>query len=75
MLEGKLGRRYGKALFELAANREEAVAAELDNYLDTYIASEQILIVLEVFFCLAAGRGGFSDGVDHTFATLLEVIP
>ena len=32
MLLGKLGRRYGKALFELAAGREQAVATELDNY-------------------------------------------
>jgi F-type H+-transporting ATPase subunit delta len=40
MLEGKLSRRYGKALFELAAGREEAVAAELDSYLDAYLGSD-----------------------------------
>jgi len=40
MLEGKLGRRYGKALFELAAGREEAVATELDSYLDAYLGSD-----------------------------------
>lgn len=40
MLEGKLGRRYGRALFELAQGREEALAVELDNYLDVYVNSD-----------------------------------
>lgn len=40
MLEGKLGRRYGKALFELSAGREEEVATELDSYLDAYLTSD-----------------------------------
>jgi len=36
MIEGKLSRRYARALFELAAGREEAVAAEVDGFLATY---------------------------------------
>lgn len=40
MLEGKLGRRYARALFELAEGREEAVAVELDNYQDVYVNSD-----------------------------------
>jgi len=40
MLLGKLGRRYGKALFELSTGREEVVATELDSYLDAYTGSD-----------------------------------
>lgn len=36
MIEGKLSRRYARAVFELAAGREEAVAAELDGFLRAY---------------------------------------
>ena len=36
MIEGKLSRRYARAVFELAAGREEAVGAELDGFLEVY---------------------------------------
>jgi F-type H+-transporting ATPase subunit delta len=41
MIEGSLSRRYSKALFQLAreAGREEAVGAELEQFLDVYTAS------------------------------------
>lgn len=34
MIEGTLSRRYAKAVFELAAGREEAVGAEIDRCLE-----------------------------------------
>ncbi|MDE0355565.1 MAG: ATP synthase F1 subunit delta [Deltaproteobacteria bacterium] len=36
MIEGKLSRRYARAVFELAANREEAIGAEVDGFLEAY---------------------------------------
>ena len=41
MIEGRLSRRYGKALFELALEqkREEAIAQEIDQFLATYTKS------------------------------------
>lgn len=36
MIEGKLSRRYARAIFELAARREEAVGAEVDSFLELY---------------------------------------
>ena len=36
MIEGKLSRRYARAVFELAAGREEAVGTELDGFLEVY---------------------------------------
>ena len=36
MIEGKLSRRYARALFELAAGREEAIGAEVDGFLKAY---------------------------------------
>ena len=36
MIEGKLSRRYARAIFELAAGREEAVGAEVDGFLKLY---------------------------------------
>ncbi len=36
MIEGKLSRRYARAIFELAADREEAVGAEVDSFLGIY---------------------------------------
>ena len=33
MIEGKLSRRYARAVFELAAGREEAIGAEVDGFL------------------------------------------
>ena len=36
MIEGKLSRRYARAVFELASGREEAVGAEVDGFLETY---------------------------------------
>lgn len=40
MLGGNLGRRYARALFELAEGRAEALAVELDNYLAVYLNSD-----------------------------------
>ena len=36
MIEGKLSRRYARAVFELAAGREEAIGAEVDGFLGSY---------------------------------------
>ncbi len=36
MIEGKLSRRYARAVFELAAGREEAIGAEVDGFLEAY---------------------------------------
>ena len=36
MIEGKLNRRYARAVFELAAGREEAIGAEVDGFLGVY---------------------------------------
>ena len=36
MIEGKLSRRYARAVFELAAGREEAICAEVDGFLGAY---------------------------------------
>ncbi len=36
MIEGKLSRRYARAIFELAASREEVVGAEVDSFLELY---------------------------------------
>ncbi len=36
MMEGKLSRRYARAVFELATGREEAVGAEVDGFLEVY---------------------------------------
>ena len=36
MIEGKLSRRYARAVFELASGREEAVGAEIDGFLKAY---------------------------------------
>ncbi len=36
MIEGKLSRRYARAVFELAAGREEAIGAEVDGFLGAY---------------------------------------
>ncbi len=36
MIAGKLSRRYARALFELAAGREEAVGDEVDGFLEAY---------------------------------------
>ncbi len=36
MTAGKISRRYARAIFELAAGREEAVAAEIDGFLKAY---------------------------------------
>lgn len=81
MLEGKLGRRYAKALFELAADREEVVATELDGYLAAYRDSDlnKVLdnpafqtearkqIALEV-----AERLGLSESTRNLVAILVE---
>ena len=40
MIEGKLSRRYARALFELAAGREEAIGAEVDGFLQAYEDSD-----------------------------------
>ncbi len=36
MIEGKLSRRYAKAVFGLAAGRQEAIGAELDGFLEAF---------------------------------------
>ena len=36
MIEGKISRRYARAIFDLAAGREEAIGAEIDGFLETY---------------------------------------
>ena len=40
MILGKLSRRYAKAFFELAKDREEQLARELDRYVEVYTGSE-----------------------------------
>ncbi len=36
MTAGKISRRYARAIFELATGREEAVATELDGFVEAY---------------------------------------
>lgn len=80
MIEGKLSRRYARAIFELAAGREEAIGAEVDGFLDSYEDPDlkKVLgnpafdqdrrkdIVVEV-----AGRLGLSDLTTHFLSLLV----
>lgn len=80
MIEGKLSRRYARAIFELAAGREEAIGAEVDGFLQVYEdpdlkkvlgnpAFEQDRrknIVVEL-----AGRLGLSDLTTHFLSLLV----
>lgn len=81
MLQGKLGRRYAKALFELAHGREEAVAEELDNYLEACANSDLNKVVGNPAFPVGdrkaialevAQQLGSSDSVRSLVAILVE---
>ena len=79
MIEGKLSRRYARAVFELAAGREEAIGAELDGFIEVcedpdlkkvlgnpaFEQDSRKEIVVEL-----AGRLGLSELTTH-FLTLL----
>ncbi|MCY4486073.1 MAG: ATP synthase F1 subunit delta [Deltaproteobacteria bacterium] len=80
MTAGKISRRYARAIFELAAGREEAVAAEIDGFLKVYAHPELRHVLGNPAFDVErrkqivaelAGRMGLSDLTTHFVLLLL----
>ena len=80
MTEGKISRRYARAIFELAAGREEAVAAEIDGFLEAYEQPDLRHVLGNPAFNVErrkdivaelAGRMGLSELTTHFVSLLL----
>jgi F-type H+-transporting ATPase subunit delta len=75
MIEGRLSRRYSKALFELAreAGVEEQVGRELEQFLASYSSSDLQRVLTNPAFAMAARRTILKQVTDALELTPLMV--